>query len=404
MARSWFNSLTLVFRFAVLTALSLFASSRTIADAIPPPDVSDVDVLFTQDQSVYRINLKEALASLTRQTLIGREFFGSHIRRRPDHPGQFAYAKQRGLIAMDRCGGIIVDHTREGTGSRFWDDFRWSNSGESIVFGVYGGTFNSSPDLGVNRLDISSATSVRVVRTSGFTYDHSPAYSPSQDRLAYVHHEYRVQNWLAVVPAKGGEREIWLRLPNSFTDEDLSLAWVDDSNILGLNRREEALILVNTSNGGSFTTFPIEGSAAQLSISPNRKRFAVRAPFRGPVRILHGEVGNWGSREEISFDGEVVENLVWIDDDRLIAYTRERIVLVDLRNGNVHDVADARISSTYGIEVLEPCPQAEILSNVVDGAGQAARCSISSPSLNFFPSKTWTISSEPLSLRQRTSA
>ena len=46
----------------------------------------------------------------------------------------------------------------------------------------------------------------------------------------------------------------------------------------------------------------------------------------------------------------------------------------------------------------------EILSNVVDGAGQAARCSISSPSLNFFPSKTWTISSEPLSLRQRTSA
>ena len=48
--------------------------------------------------------------------------------------------------------------------------------------------------------------------------------------------------------------------------------------------------------------------------------------------------------------------------------------------------------------------QREILSNVVDGAGQAARCSISSPSLNFFPSKTWTISSEPLSLRQRTSA
>ena len=46
----------------------------------------------------------------------------------------------------------------------------------------------------------------------------------------------------------------------------------------------------------------------------------------------------------------------------------------------------------------------EILSNVVDGAGQAARCSISSPSLNFFPSKTWTISSEPLSLRQRASA
>ena len=49
-------------------------------------------------------------------------------------------------------------------------------------------------------------------------------------------------------------------------------------------------------------------------------------------------------------------------------------------------------------------PGTEILSNVVDGAGQAARCSISSPSLNFFPSKTWTISSEPLSLRQRASA
>ena len=47
---------------------------------------------------------------------------------------------------------------------------------------------------------------------------------------------------------------------------------------------------------------------------------------------------------------------------------------------------------------------AEILSNVVAGAGQAARCSISSPSLNFFPAKTWTISSEPLSLRQRVSA
>ena len=46
----------------------------------------------------------------------------------------------------------------------------------------------------------------------------------------------------------------------------------------------------------------------------------------------------------------------------------------------------------------------EILSNVVAGAGQAARCSISSPSLNFFPAKTWTISSEPLSLRQRVSA
>ena len=46
----------------------------------------------------------------------------------------------------------------------------------------------------------------------------------------------------------------------------------------------------------------------------------------------------------------------------------------------------------------------EFLSNVVDGAGQAARCGTITPSLNFFPSKTWTISSEPLSLRQRASA
>ena len=55
-------------------------------------------------------------------------------------------------------------------------------------------------------------------------------------------------------------------------------------------------------------------------------------------------------------------------------------------------------------ELKAPERAIEILSNVVDGAGQAARCSISSPSLNFFPSKTWTISSEPLSLRQRASA
>ena len=57
----------------------------------------------------------------------------------------------------------------------------------------------------------------------------------------------------------------------------------------------------------------------------------------------------------------------------------------------------------YPLQDVVP-PVFEILSNVVDGAGQAARCSISSPSLNFFPSKTWTISSEPLSLRQRASA
>ena len=65
-----------------------------------------------------------------------------------------------------------------------------------------------------------------------------------------------------------------------------------------------------------------------------------------------------------------------------------------VRNGHVI----LHTQKTGGLVLLE------ILSNVVDGAGQAARCSISSPSLNFFPSKTWTISSEPLSLRQRTSA
>ena len=358
MTHSRFRSLSVSYGSAVLTALALFASSRAFADEMPSSDVGGVDIVFTQNEKIYRINLDEALAGVVRQTLIGQQLIGSHIRRRPDHPGQFAYAKRRGFIVMDRCGGVVLDHTREGTGTGFWNDFRWSNHGESIVYGVYGGTFVSSPDLGINRLDVGIPASVRVVQTRGFVYDHSPAFSPSGERLAYIHHEWREQNWIAVVPANGGEPEIWLRLPNSFTDEDLAPAWFDDSNIVALNRREGALIVVNTSRGGSFTTFPIEGSAAQLSVSPNRKRFALRAPLRGPVRILHGAVGAWESRAEIAFDGEVLENLSWLDDDRLVGYTRERIVLVDLRNGNVQDVAEARISNTYGIAALGPCPAA----------------------------------------------
>ena len=68
------------------------------------------------------------------------------------------------------------------------------------------------------------------------------------------------------------------------------------------------------------------------------------------------------------------------------------------------DYAKTKLAATRACQERAQQTGAEILSNVVDGAGQAARCSISSPSLNFFPSKTWTISSEPLSLRQRTSA
>ena len=88
------------------------------------------------------------------------------------------------------------------------------------------------------------------------------------------------------------------------------------------------------------------------------------------------------------------------------SYENFGIVVVDnSRDGNVKEFIASLDGGRVAIEYHDARTKPfELLSNVVDGAGQAARCSISSPSLNFFPSKTWTISSEPLSLRQRASA
>lgn len=320
-------------------------------DEVVLPGLPDTEIVFSQNAEIYRLDLDDSLSGKIRRTLLAKDFAGAYIRRRPGHPGQFAYAKRDGFVVMDRCGARVLEVTRPGTGSGFHYDFVWSHSGRYIAYGVYSGVFNGSPDTGVNRLDVDTGETVRLVQPTGFTYEHSPAYSPDDRLLSYVHHEFEVQNWFGLIGSNGGETRIWLRLPDSFRDEHQFFTWIDHTRVLGFNARQGAFVLVNTAGEGSYETFPVEGSSAQLELSPLRTRFALRTPQRTPTQVTYGDVGEWNDRVDAPF-GQVVENVTWIDEDYLLVYLRNRIELIDVNGNRSHTVTETRITNGYGVEAL----------------------------------------------------
>lgn len=315
-------------------------------------ELPDVDLLFTKNSEIYRVNVREATAGVLRETLLAEDFAGRFIRRRPHHEDQFAYAKANGLVVMDRCGQKIIDFTRPGTGSGFHNDFVWSHSGQFIIYGVYNGVFNGSPDPGINRLNPNTGEGTRLLAPQGFTYEHSPAYSLDDRRISYVHHEYETRAWFGVIDATGGERRLWIRLPDTYRDAHQFFTWIDSARVLGFNSRESALILVDTTGEGSYSLFPLPGATTPLVVSPSTKRYAL---WRSQ-RIAYGEIGNWTQLKEVPLDG-AIENYTWVDDNHLAVYTRTSISMVTLDTSEVQTIAATTRTTTYGIEALHRCPE-----------------------------------------------
>lgn len=313
-------------------------------------EIPDLDLVFTKNEQIYRINMRQAASGLIRHVLVANDFAGYFIHRRPRTKDQFAYCRKTGIVVMDRCGQRIIDYQRAGSG--FHVDFVWSHSGRYLIYGVY----VTSPAPGIERLEPDTGNTMRLVATKGFTYDHNPSYSPDDTKISYVHQEYGIRNWFVGIDSIGGELQLPCKdkncqLRDTEHDAHQYFTWIDQTHVLGLNRRDSSLVLADITGTDSVQYFHIEGSADQISVSPNIKKFALQRPRNGSVKISYGEIGNWLQLKDINF-GERVKNFAWIDDNSMVAYTEKGIFLILLDKDTVYRITDTIRTSTYGIEVL----------------------------------------------------
>lgn len=348
-------------RFALCFGFSLCSliNAQIVEAQLTSDEIPDLDVVFTKNEQIYRTNMRQAASGVMRLVLLANDFKGYFIHRRPRTKDQFAYCRTTGIVVMDTCGRRIIDYQRSGSG--FHADFVWSYSGQYIVYGVYSGPFAPVPDPGIHRLEPNTGNAKRLVATVGFTYDHNPRYSLDDTKLSYIHHEYGSLNWFAVIDSSGGElqvpcngrKEPECQLHGTEHDAHQYFTWIDQTHVLGLNRRDSSFVLIDITRADGVQYFHIDGSADQMSISPNIKKFVLRRPGYGPVKISYGEIGNWHQLKDINF-GESVKNFAWIDDKSMVTYTEKGIFLILLDKGEVYRITDTIRTTTYGIEVLTP--------------------------------------------------
>ncbi len=84
---------------------------------------------------------------------------------------------------FDSRGKVIQRIDKSAYGTNIWSNqATWHPSGEKVIIPGY--------TNGLYAIDVNTGTSIKFLSTSGFTYDHSPAFSPDGNKLVFVNHRF----------------------------------------------------------------------------------------------------------------------------------------------------------------------------------------------------------------------
>lgn len=236
----------------------------------PSPDKI---VTYIRNDSLFTLSLDGL-----RETLWASDMRRQHMIWSPN--GRYlAYASEPGITILNSDGSVRAALSFS-TSTRA-DDFTWSYSGDKLAVGAYVD--------GIYVYDATTNEMTRVLRTSGYTYDHNPTFSPGDSLIGYVHHEWETRAWICVMRADGSNAHAVSEQLGTGYDSHLFLAWVLPDVMLWASHSGLHRFFVST--GLRDTVIPAN-SYAVLAVSPDGTRFA----YKGDKYYL-GTVADWQYRE-----------------------------------------------------------------------------------------------------------
>jgi len=180
-------------------------------------------------------------------------------------------------------------------------DFSWSHSSQYLVNGSY--------TEGIYRYDTNSGTFSWIYATPGFRYDHNPAFSVNDQKIACVHHEYGSTTRLMTMNADGSNTNFITSVFTTGYDENLDLCWISNEQLIhkiGSAGIFLVTVLPDTSRVNIFSE-PI----SNLRVSEDHSYYA----YTASGGIYYGSVGVW---EPNLLTSQSANSLCWSSDNSAI--------------------------------------------------------------------------------------
>jgi len=289
----------------------------------PAPDYT---IAYTTDSTIYRVGCDgvapETLAINYRALIIHYRHFPGNILWSPDASYLIYSSLTQPVAIIDNYGNVIDDLV----GHRS-NDFYWSSTSRFVIYGCYGHGIYCY-DTQLNDLSL-------IMPTSGYRYDHGPAYSPNDSVIAFIHHEWRTHTCLYIMNWEGGGVQ---RITNWFStsyDENLNLFWISDTEVVFKKSSGTAGIYqIDLDDWHGPYIDPellVATTIAQLEISPDQQYFAFSS---SEGRLHYGQVGSWSPSLLGQLNG--LYDFAWTPDNQaIVCRTYEEVHLVEL-NGTDH--------------------------------------------------------------------
>ena len=241
-----------------------------------------------------------------------------------------------GMAVLNRNGKIIRDFNCLGICSE--EDFIWLPDGKNIAFGFYCDGINY---FDLNKVDAcGSILRQKLTEDVPLTYNHNPAVSPDGKTLAFVHHEWGKNASIWTVNLKSIENQpgysdkIYRNKRNGFEfidgyktshDEDLSLSWLDNENLIFSFDSKKKIFLKNVETNQEKIIIP-ETKFTSFKVSPDRNFLAVY-DSQGVGQLSFVDINDLG-KTQFSWRspniGQGVTAFDWSPDSRYFAVAKNK--------------------------------------------------------------------------------
>ncbi|MBU0598578.1 PEGA domain-containing protein [Patescibacteria group bacterium] len=252
--------------------------------------------VYGHEQSLYTVQL-DGIDPVVLAANIGT--VSSAPVRSPDNQYVAVLTGDTHILVINSAGAIVKDIIA--AGSRAYD-FRWSADSRYLAWGVY--------IKGIYLFDAQTQNVKLVYATSGYCYNHSPAFSPDGQWIAFAHHEWESRCWIYKVKIDGTGAKMISDRFGTLYDEWIDLNWVDND------------LLVYKTRSGLYTLNPSQSSAPQkviddylyrLAFSADGEHFAYCSDYNGADSLHIGTTYNWTFSSGFAFD-DIARIITWVPD------------------------------------------------------------------------------------------
>ncbi len=209
-----------------------------------------------------------------------------------------------------------------------WGETAWSPDGSTFLFSSY--------YYGIYAYNVGNSSTTQILTSQSATFDHSPAYSPNGERIAFVHHEYGSNGYVRMMNADGSNITP-VALFDTDHDENLQLQWLDDTSFI-LKVESDGVYDVDVHDLQDITVTPrINQQMYELRLSPDKGMVAYTTPDDD---VYAAYTSSWHPFLIVphSLLGQV-HDLTWApDSSQLALITEDYLYLYDLPQRQLYTV------------------------------------------------------------------